>query len=228
MMQFYEEHKRSIHATILGIIAIVLVAITVPTFKPDPEHPVVNATTHLTEPGKQPSSEFVIMMILASLVPIIYLMSSKEEKEFARTRSLIKVWADIPQYELVKFGLKHAKHMIFNHEAYKIPTKDANLFIVRFPDYNTDKFTYLALDMGEDWKTRNADSPLFAIMTTRMGINQAKSDLIKNTAQKYTQFVQTAKSLNISPDEIRRQIATEQIAEAERRRRELEGDLDEG
>ena len=225
MLDVFGKWKTKIEAFAMFIVLLTLAVLIVPTLKNDPDKPkLINLDTKELTSQKIVSESFIFAVFIAGLIPLLYIAWKSEETSVPKRRSIVEVWKDIKEPELIKLGLSHILDKKFTDDTI-LYTQDDTYSILRYPAYNIGKFYYLVLDMKDDWAKR-ATTPIYSFATVSMGVDRAKS-LLGKKGEPLGKFIQEAEKVGLSKEEIRNKMVQRQLEIDRARQNAPVGDVNE-
>jgi hypothetical protein len=217
MFESLGNKKNHVEAIIVFVVCLGISIAAVPTFRDDPDKPVLlNVETKQLVHQQVLSETFLLAVFVSGVAGILWFARKSEVKPVVRLRNIIEVWANFPPYFQSKMKMPTVQDKNFSN-VWDTPL-DERHYLIRYPMYDEGVFRYLAVDMCEDW-ARYGTTPYRGHIDGNMGIERAKSLLLKKTAP-YGKLYSQLEAIGISPEEARRKKAEAEI-EKEKERRDL-------
>jgi len=210
-MASIEETIEKNEKLIQGIVVFVLLVLGVSHFFPplidDTEYPqLVDPTTGTKVYQKKISLTSIFLYFVAVIIMIFIIYGDKEETKVSKIRSVIEVWNDIPNFELVKYALPGVEDLSFK-TATILPTTDV---FTRFVEIKTDKgILQLTIYVGDDLKSKYT-TPVLTITRKELPTNVAYNLLNKKT-RSIGETTRQLQNLGVPPDKLKSWVVEEQL-----------------
>ena len=213
-------NSRTLKVSIVSIIFIIIIILAVPPTKDNKEVSLRNENTGEKEFKQQINEAFIGGLLLAVILPLILISSLDQSSPTPKRLSLPQIWSKITKDELIKFELQDVMSILMTGDYfYGQSSRNKNVYHLRYTDQGKNAIINIALYTLDDF-SKFMTSPLFGITTMPMGLDSAQTRMIK-TQDTASRVVQTAQTIGITPEEVRRRLLEKEI---EAQSKSVEGD----
>lgn len=211
MIEMFENilENKLFKSSMVTIVCIMIILLIVPATR-DSKDVVRNETTGQLEFKQVVNEVFIFAIIMAIILPLLLFNVVGEQKQFPKRMTLPEVWSKIPRAEIVKFDLQGVESILMRGEYfYGQSSRNKNIFHLRYTDHEHSCITNIALYVMDDF-SKFMNSPLVGITTMPLGLDSAQTRLIK-IQDLPARVVQTAETLGISAEEIKRRLLQKEL-----------------